>query len=569
MRDIRKALDSASSKIKIYGPLNFLIKVLEIAVSELLTKKKFKLKKGSKLHPPRLDFLEAFIESSVKSSDSERIDLLLSSYFKHNYVVYDHFLNLNSDILLGSTLANLSDVLSSFELKALTEIYGGEKNTDWNKDPINDYRFVLKEIPYNIAEIKIPWEIGRFNLFPQLALWSTNVNKVKFLFEREVLSFYSQNYITDNIQWCNAMEAGIRIHNMILTYCILHSKGVDFTLGFNSVFSAGLTQHERFIFFHNEYSMVQTSNHFACNLLGLAAINRFKPSKLKARCLKKLLISEIKRNTRGGFLTEGSTAYHRFTSEIYVSTLLMISADDFKNRPDVLSTLCDMGKVVEAIENPLGLHTQFGDSDGGFLNWLVLPYSQKLGVYSPYSVNNYRVFMLAFKNYMKLDDSNELHLGMTKFGAGAIWVYKQKGVYLAINNIEPTDSVFNKTHYHDDHGYVELFIDENAIQVDAGMPCYTLDSQRRIYYQSNSSHYNNLETFKLDNPFADITRAFNTLSFYSCGSIDNILVSTENGKKLFNFEYNTITHFLSYELSGSKGVPYLYPNYLAPPLNLT
>jgi hypothetical protein len=565
MRDVKESSRSFFSKIEIYGVWNFLIKCVEVSISLILTNITLRLKAKGEDSNRDVVFIRKLLLLQRDQFTSKHSGVLLKEYESYLYTIYDKKICFREDGLLSGEMGRLSGILEDDEIGELVCRYGHHNSIGWSRDPLHGFKFERKKVAYNRAEIKIPWELGRFNYYPQLALHHHSAEDVAECFYRDLISFYVSNASTDTIQWSNAMEAGIRIFNVVITYLILKERGVRPPSSVDKLFVYGVSLHRTYILLNNEFSFIQTSNHFACNLLGLAATCMVLQNSWLEGLVKKLFLRELDRNTFHDFLTEGSTAYHRFTAEVYLSIYLLSNSYKSCRNYSIEKKLKEMGQIVSDIENPLGLHTQFGDSDGGFLNWLIIPYSQKLTLYTPYDVKSFEAFLVKMYTLIDIADFHkpEKRRGLHLLAGGSLILYRDSDVYLLVNNIVQVQGVYNKAHYHDDHGYMEFFLHDKAVVVDAGMPCYTLDTKKRFVYQSYLSHFGNSGAEQGRNPFGDFSRKLRTISVNGTDEIVEIEVTDREGGSMFIFR-RRLGEKVRYELSfASESKTVLFPNYLS------
>ncbi|NVK30081.1 MAG: hypothetical protein HWE20_03695 [Gammaproteobacteria bacterium] len=570
MRDLRLAFKNSREKLVIFGFWGFILKSMEVLLMALLAMKKFSLK-PSKIalnNVPKI--FSNHLELRIKD-DSVCCSAIMEDLCNYRYRVFDQLINLRSDKNIDYFLPNVRNLLKGDEYDELLSVFGKHHNTRWDYDPIHEYIFDDLKIPYGVAEIKVPWEVGRFNLYPQLAIHTEEIDRLSFIFSRDVISFMSSNASTSNsVQWANAMEAGIRIFNVISTYSILKGRKARFCCGFDKLIGSLIDMHFKYILFNNEYSFFQTSNHFAANLLGLASINLHFNSQTYTNFLISLLRKEVFRNTDDGLLNEGSISYHRFTSEMYFTTYLLLSEKAGVRCLDLEDTFSAMAKVPIALENPLGLHTQFGDSDGGFLNWLVFPYSVVLNTYTPYVVINYSLFVDWFFKRLGLV-SPRISGSYNTFGGNQLAVFRSENLYVAINNIKQSQNIYNKTHFHDDHGYPEIFYKGRAILVDAGTYCYTLDLCLMAKYRGAVSHLNQAANSISGTPFGDFERNMMDLFFEKddMGFVYRVRVKG-SCQEIILFDYNAKLDDLRLNLNSDLECRdiVLIPNYLSEPILL-
>lgn len=409
------------------------------------------------------------------------------------------------------------------------------QNIVWNRDFFTGKEFLEKKLYFDGSEIKVPWELGRFGVFPKLAA-NLQVDEIKVarVFMCYVKSFAHHNSNTNNnIQWANAMEAGIRISNILITYNLLCKRAVKFETGFEQLLTDLALLHRKFILLNNEYSLFQTSNHFIANILGLTAIYAhfdLRGRRFILKALNMVLVSETKRNISENFWFEGSTAYHRFTCEMIIFTvnyfnITGIISESSKHR---YSDMCiNMANLVFELENPTGMHSLLGDSDGGEFNYFATRCIEINGqvIYTPYSVENFQKLVENFldwenerffansKSLLKfsskyLDNasiqvSNNPFANIKVFRNRHFIVIRSTQLYLVVNTMA-AKGLFNYTHFHDDFGLVELFINNTVHLVDSGSFSYTSNVIQRNIDRSRTAHHYQLQAPVVDQEEHDV-----------------------------------------------------------------
>ena len=387
----------------------------------------------------------------------------------------------------------------------------------WNYDFFYNHEYTRKEIIPGATDIKVPWELGRFSYFAKLsAIKGRDYYLTAQTFEHFVQSFIENNGTTkDSVQWCNAMEAGIRISNILIAFSNYVNNGVEFTENFNDDVASLALMHRNYILFNLEYSIFQTSNHFMANILGLVSIYthvKLPFKKFLLQMLLKICCREIERNCVDNFWFEGSTAYHRFTSEMiaHIYFCLRHELDDNNKLDLLLSSIERQFKITLSLENPLGLHTLIGDSDGGEFNYLnnSLIISRDPIEVSPYNIDRHYVFMqsmgltnihekrvaryLSSTEPVVIHDTKSVSLKFNEEDTLDIYtndnmtIVSNKYLYLVINTMK--NHKYNLTHFHDDYGIVELFANNRPVLVDTGTFSYTSEPKRKLRETQRCSH---------------------------------------------------------------------------------
>lgn len=480
MRQIDKRYRTIYLKLKQFKWL-FPLKVLEVSIQLIMSKIPLKYKKFSQLGT-RLRRIKYPILCEQPTDP-------IKKYEPNMYPIFNRWVNVKS------------------------------KNNEimWNYDFIYDHVYARKEIKNGVTDIKVPWELGRFSYFAKLsAIKSKDYYITARTFEHFVKSFIENNGNTKEcVQWANAMEAGIRISNILIAYSNYINNGIDFNQEFEDEVASLALMHRNYILFNLEYSIFQTSNHFIANILGLTSIYvhvklPFKKSIL--RILLKVCLHEIRRNCVDDFWFEGSTAYHRFTSEMiaHIYFCLNYELENSKNLDFLLSCIDRQFKITLKLKNPLGLHTLIGDADGGDFNYLnnsLIMSNDPIEV-SPYNIYYHYVLMknvaltnhhekfrarkLSFKEHLAIpqakavsfkfnaEDSLEIHTNEN------MTIVSNKYVFLVINTMK--NHKYNLTHFHDDYGLVELFVNDKPVLVDTGTFSYTAETERKLRETQRYSH---------------------------------------------------------------------------------
>jgi hypothetical protein len=214
---------------------------------------------------------------------------------------------------------------------------------DWQIDFKSGYRWSEKTWFRNIeygkikgADIKVPWELARMQHLTLLAKKYVNDNtslETKNLlsneFRNQVLDFIATNPLGYGVNWTCSMDIAIRASNWLLAYDIFCSGGCKFDAEFNRNFSKSIFEHGIHISNNLEWNFGQRGNHYLSNLTGLIFISIYLgKSKLTNKWLAfstQQLIHEIEYQFNDdGTNFEGSTAYHRLSTELVIYSVFLI-----------------------------------------------------------------------------------------------------------------------------------------------------------------------------------------------------------------------------------------------------
>lgn len=347
---------------------------------------------------------------------------------KINTEVINHYLNHEFNYLGSGWISQNNPVSSTAEIRSdflavhtsvcitiNNQIDKNYKRIDWQKDITSDYDFDInnpfnKQKIKNDVDIKRPWELGRLQHLPRLALFAihaTNKNELVKEFKNQSLDFIANNPIGMGVQWACTMDVGIRVSNLLIAYDVFSQIDEDYILDddFKKIFTSSIYHHGQFIFNHLEYKEGLAGNHYLFNLSGLLFVSTYLEKNDVTTKWLEFSMQEIEKeyfkqffNDGGNF--EGSTAYHCLSAEMIIySTALMLRnnyvfSEEFKNR------LCKSALFVLNVLKPNGEIPQFGDNDSG--RYFKLSYLEKN---NDENLLNYEGLIAAFSG---LIDNNSL-----------------------------------------------------------------------------------------------------------------------------------------------------------------
>jgi hypothetical protein len=218
---------------------------------------------------------------------------------------------------------------SSYELVAALEEY---QPLDWHLDFKSGYRWdpnsyytAVPIRPLPGVDVKVPWELSRFQHLNMLA-WSGLVNqKARYVneFILQVTDWIAANPVPFGVNWFCTMEVAIRAVNWILAWSLL-KENPAITEPFRNLFYNSIYQHALHIESNLEYLLRgYHGNHYLSDIAGLIFIGTCFPEyKESDRWLAfgiQELIEESKHQLYDdGVSREGSTAYHCLVTEIFL-----------------------------------------------------------------------------------------------------------------------------------------------------------------------------------------------------------------------------------------------------------
>lgn len=507
------------------------------------------------------------------------------------------------------------DVHTSVCTSINNQIDSDYKRIDWQKDITSDYDFDIKssfnkQKIKNGVDIKHPWELGRLQHLPRLALFAIHSEKKNELineFKNQSLDFIANNPIGMGVQWACTMDVGIRVSNLLIAYDIFSQIDEDNILDdeFKKIFSNSIYHHGQFIFNHLEYKEGLTGNHYLFNLSGLLFVSTYLEKNEVTTKWLEFSMKEIEKeffkqffNDGGNF--EGSTTYHCLSTEmmIYSAALMLrnncVFSKEFKNR------LCKSALFVLNVLKPNGEIPQFGDNDSGryfklsyleknndenLLNYegLIAAFSGIIDdcIFSEYKKKSpleYSIInsladgnkietsfsslpLLPIKSALKDLEHTKKHeisyvkienlletLSFFHYPDFGLSIFKSTHFYLAISSISNKKMHHSWGHTHNDKLSFELFVNDVDYIKDAGSYCYTSDVVMRNKFRSTKAHHTIIINGIEQNKFIP---SKNGLFYLERESQCELLELTKNSIKL-KVEYYGIIHIRKFEIFEDK-----------------
>jgi hypothetical protein len=157
---------------------------------------------------------------------------------------------------------------------------------DWQLDFRSGYRWsaqrpgMLLPIPVDCgADVKVPWELGRLQHLPQLAMCAILAAAGRSGFEPtsryvteisdQLVDFIATNPPRFGVNWMGAMDVAIRAANTALTLVLLAGSGLALPGAVNEIVAGSLNDHAKHVVAHLEYAETGRSNHYLANLGGV------------------------------------------------------------------------------------------------------------------------------------------------------------------------------------------------------------------------------------------------------------------------------------------------------------
>ena len=188
--------------------------------------------------------------------------------------------------------------------------------------------------------MKVPWELGRLQHLPQLALAAilaradgdgARAEQLAREFQDQVLDFIAANPPRFGVQWAMTMDVAIRAANLLLAWDIFRAADVSFDSEFMRVFSRSAFEHGSHIATNLEWSSHLRSNHYLADVVGLLFVAAYLPASARTDAWLLFATRELLAEVRNQFLPdggnfEGSTCYHRLSAEMATWGLALVLA---------------------------------------------------------------------------------------------------------------------------------------------------------------------------------------------------------------------------------------------------
>ncbi len=409
---------------------------------------------------------------------------------------------------------------------------------DWHLDFKSGHRwnskfpsFFLRYDEYEKKyDVKVPWELSRFQHLPTLgkAYWYTGNEKYAEEYVRQISSWIMKNPVGKGVNWICTMDVAIRAINWIWGYFFFEDYP-NLSVEFKKNFLKSILVHGRHIF-HNLEVSYPRSNHYLSDLVGLIFIGITFPEFRESQKWVNFATSEFEKEIKkqvymDGADFEASISYHRLILEISIAILLLCKINGVLLSQDTVDRIEKMLEFTMHYTKPSGCSPQIGDNDSGRLYIL----SEETRV----NINDHR-YLLAIGGvlYKRADfvrasgkfwEEAYWHLGLegikayqnlekesqsqpnlisTAFRDTGIYIMRDKDFYFVID-AGGNGQDGNGGHAHNDIFSFELEAYGNEFLIDRGTYLYTGNYKMRNEFRSTRSH----NTVEIDgeeiNPFEE------------------------------------------------------------------
>ncbi len=395
------------------------------------------------------------------------------------------------------------------------------KQIDWHRDFKSGYRWnpaqCYLDVPYGHlpgVDIKVPWELSRFQHLPVLAQAYLLTGRSQYADEvaSQISDWIESNAPEHGVNWACPMEVAIRAVNWLWTLALLgNTPSVE--NGWLTDVLAMLQAHGRHLMRNLEVrSDGITANHYLADIVGLLYLGVCLRECKEAAWWRDFAVRELVREMDRQVLPDGvhyesSIPYHRLVSEMFLSSAALCRRhaltlpDPFHKR---LQLMCEF---VHAYTKPNGLSPQIGDGDNGRLHILT--------GYGSQDVRDHRhVLAVGAVLYGRRDwwqaagpraievlwfggqghelwshpqDRQDDPRKSVAFSAGGFYIMRDRDAYVLFN-CNPVGTNGLGTHKHNDLLSLEINLGGEDILVDPGCFVYTADPRTYDLFRSTASH---------------------------------------------------------------------------------
>ena len=249
----------------------------------------------------------------------------------------------------------------------------------WKSDYLDESECIHSPL---CVDVKNSWELGRLNILVPFSFFISKSetdmqerNRYIRRYKDLLMDFYVSNPVGTGIHWVFAMEAAIRISNILLSYDIVKQADADGILDedFDRTVRILTIQHIYFIYNNLEKRMSggRSGNHYYSDLAGLIfAIGYLKERTRKIEHIFQFAYKEFYRETKRQFFPdgghyEGTTGYFRLTAEMLVFAVAILSRNGVEIPEDIWKIIDSNRNVAKALRKSDGTFYSFGDCDAG------------------------------------------------------------------------------------------------------------------------------------------------------------------------------------------------------------
>lgn len=367
----------------------------------------------------------------------------------------------------------------------------------------------------NNADVKVPWELSRFQHVFTLgkAYWLSNDEKYAEEFKAQVEDWIYSNPIENSVNWTCTMEVAIRAVNLIIGYYLFCNSTIidnDFWSDFNKL----LYLHGRFILKNLEDSEQYKNNHYLSDIIGLVWLGIYfkdfevgdRYSKNGSKLWLKYGLDRLKKEcdiqiNEDGTDYEAATAYHRLVAEMLMYTTILCEKNSIYFDDAYMNKLRKMCIFIMDILKPNELCPLIGDMDDGrfiitsrYYSWERRDFRHILAVAGElFSDNQFRSYGTDFeedalfcRRKIRIKSKNS-HMEAKTYKNGGYYIFRNKSIYMIVRCGELSCRGMGN-HSHNDQLSFEFNYENEDFIIDPGVYTYTSDYQMKKLFRSTRVH---------------------------------------------------------------------------------
>ncbi len=331
------------------------------------------------------------------------------------------------------------------------------------------------------SDIKVPWELSRFQHLPLLAAAFRMTGQQRYLDEigAQLLDWIETNPVEFGVNWACTMDVAIRAANWIAALVIVAGGDHAAAMPWRDRVLASLLLHGRFIRSHLEWALTR-GNHYVSDIVGLLPVAALFFGSAEGRewaeWASREVLAELSHQVReDGCDHEASIPYHRLVTELFVCGLRAGEALTPGSVPRwAWERLDRMLGFTACYTRPDGLAPQIGDADDG--RFLPL---ESYG--SPEHRRHDHLFAQAGRHLARAAD------GHTAFPRGGWFVMRWDKLHVVIRCGDVGAGGLGG-HAHCDQLAFELSYGAEPLIVDPGSYLYTADLAARAAFRATAAH---------------------------------------------------------------------------------
>jgi len=381
--------------------------------------------------------------------------------------------------------------------------------------------FLSKLTGINGSDVKIPWELSRFQHLIVLIRAYCLTKDEKYALEsvKQINKWIESNPPFYGVNWTCSMEVAIRACNWIWAWWAFRNNPA-WTDEFNQKFFKSMWQHGWYIENNLEDKGGIRTNHYLANIVGLLFIGIMFPQFKDAKSWKDFGIKELIRCTEemvypDGVSFENSTAYHCLVLEFFTYSAILCQRNGVDLPREFWVRLERMFDFVLYCTNLKGCLPMIGDADDGrffklskYYRWNRWDFRYLLAIgASLFKRSDLREKSDSFSDEALLIFGERGRQGYKKIQRKTVAkkskAFKEGGFYVFSSSDEFIKCIVRfgslskngfAWHAHCDTLSFVLYIDQKPIIVDPGTYSYTGKPEWRNKFRSTEYH----NTIKID-----------------------------------------------------------------------